>query len=131
MRASASTPAAQVAPVVTVVPRLRDVQRTAPARPSTTERVTARHRNHTLAQLSRLTFGLRDIATLDELSPTAGSGGSALLLAAGFLLVLFVIGETAFLGLAGSRLQVARARPPARRRSPEEPYPIRRIQLRR
>ncbi len=83
-----------------------------------------------MAQLSALTFGLRDIASLHELRSTRSSS-STLLLAAGFLLVLFVIGETAFLGLAGSRLQVARTRTPVRRRSSEERYLIRRVQLRR
>jgi hypothetical protein len=73
-------------------------------------------------------IGFRDAAGLNELRSVASSGGSALLLAAGLALLLLVIGETTFLGLASSRLG---APEPVKRRPPEEPYPIRRVQLRR
>lgn len=75
--------------------------------------------------------GLRDAAGLNELRSVASSGGSSLLFAAGFALVLVVLAEASFLGLAGSRLGVGIPRDRSRRRAPEEPYPIRRMQLRR
>jgi hypothetical protein len=71
--------------------------------------------------------GWQDAAGLSELGSAASSSGSALLLAAGFALLLLVIAETTLLGFASSRLGVA----PVRRRPPEEPFPIRRVQLRR
>jgi hypothetical protein len=76
-------------------------------------------------------IGFQDAAGLHELRSAASSSSSALLLAAGIVLLLLVIGETTFLGLASSRLGVAGAPGPVRRRPPEEPFPIRRIQLRR
>jgi len=76
-------------------------------------------------------IGFQDAAGLNKLRSAASSSSSALLLAAGIALLLLVIGETTFLGLASSRLGVAGARGPVRRRPPEEPFPIRRIQLRR
>jgi hypothetical protein len=67
--------------------------------------------------------GFRDAAGFVDLREAAGSASSALLLVAGLLLVVLVIGETAFLGLVG---------PPAPSRlSVEETVPIRRMQLRR
>lgn len=54
-----------------------------------------------------------------------------MLLAGGFALVLLVIAETSFLGLAGSRFRVGGVRAPSERRPADEPLPIRRVQLRR
>jgi hypothetical protein len=74
--------------------------------------------------------GWQDAAGLSELRSAASSSRSALLLAAGFALLLLVIAETTFLGLAGSRLGVAPVRRPVRQHPPEESIPIRRVQLR-
>jgi hypothetical protein len=71
--------------------------------------------------------GWQDAAGLSELRSAASSSRSALLLVAGFALLLLVIAETTFLGFASSRLGIA----PVRRRPPEESVPIRRVQLRR
>ena len=75
--------------------------------------------------------GLRDAAGLNELRSVAGSGGSSLLLAAGFALLLLVLAEASFLGLAGSRLGGAGGRAPSKRQPADEPYAIRPVQLRR
>ena len=75
--------------------------------------------------------GWQDSAGLSGLRSAASSTGSALLLAAGFALLLLVIVETTFLGFASSRLGVAPVRRPVRRRPTEESFPIRRVQLRR
>ena len=71
--------------------------------------------------------GWQDAAGLSQLRSAASSSRSALLLVAGFALLLLVIAETTFLGFANSRLGVA----PVRRPPPEEPVPVRRVQLRR
>ena len=60
-----------------------------------------------------------------------GSRGSGLLLAAGFALVLLVIAEASFLGLARFRFGAGGARVPSKRRPAGEPLAIRRVQLRR
>ena len=73
----------------------------------------------------------REAALLSELRPVPGSGASWLLLAAGLVLVLLVIGETTFLGVARSRFGLATPREPARRRAAEDPYPIRQVLPRR
>ncbi|HSB38403.1 MAG TPA: hypothetical protein VLD13_04880 [Gaiellaceae bacterium] len=57
------------------------------------------------------------------LSGTSSSGQSLLLLLVGLGLVVLVVGETTFLRRA--------ARAPRPRGGPEEPLPIRRVQLRR
>jgi len=75
--------------------------------------------------------GFQDAAGLSELRSAASSSSSTLPLAAGIALLLLVIGETTFLGLASSRLGVSGPRGPVTRRPPEEPLPIRRVQLRR
>ena len=76
-------------------------------------------------------FELRDWAGLDQLPSAANSGSSGLLLVAGFALVLLVIAETSFLGLAGSRFGPGGARAPSKRRPADKPVAIRRVQLRR
>src|SRR4051794_3686470 len=75
--------------------------------------------------------GFQDAAGLSELRSAASSSNSALPLAAGIALLLLVIGETTFLGLASSCLGVSGARGSVTRRPPEEPLSIRRVQLRR
>jgi hypothetical protein len=73
----------------------------------------------------RVLAGLRDLPSVE--SPTS----SGWLLAAGFALVLLVVAETSFLGLAGSRFGVGGDRSAGKRRPAEEPLAIRRVQLRR
>lgn len=73
----------------------------------------------------RVLAGLRDLPSVE--SPTS----SGWLLAAGFALVLLVVAETSFLGLAGSRFGVGDDRSAGKRRPAEEPLAIRRVQLRR
>lgn len=75
--------------------------------------------------------GWRDAAAFNELRSVASSSSSALLLIAGIALLLLVIGETTFLGMASSRLGVAGPQGPVTPRAPEEPLAIRRVQLRR
>lgn len=82
---------------------------------------------HDLAQL----FELRDLDGLREVPSGVGSRSSGLLLAAGFALILLVIAETSFLGLAGFRFGARGARAPSNRRPAGEPLAIRRVQLRR
>jgi len=67
---------------------------------------------------------LRDAAALNEVPPVGGSSSTRMLVAAGIALVLLVLAEASFLGLAGSRLGGADARP-------DEPLAIRRVELRR
>jgi hypothetical protein len=81
-------------------------------------------------QAARL-FELRIIAGLRELPSNASSDGSGLLLAAGFALVLLVIAETSFLGLASSRFGLGGIRAPSKRRPTDDPLAIRRVRLRR
>ena len=128
-RASSYVPSFQRAAVPAATVRSTSVHHTSTARTTPPQHRATQPKIDPPAQYPALPVGLRAVAGFNELRAAASSGGSALLLAAGLLLVLFVIGETTFLGLAGSRLGVARA--PTRRRSSEEPYPIRRIQLRR
>src|SRR2546430_5665764 len=128
-RASSYVPSFQRAAVSAAIVRSTSVHHTSAARTTTPQRRATQPKIEPAAQHDALPVGLRAAAGFNELRSAASSGGSALLLTAGLLLVLFVIGETTFLGLAGSRLGVAPA--PTRRRSSEEPYPIRRIQLRR
>ncbi|HEY6149044.1 MAG TPA: hypothetical protein VIW19_00875 [Gaiellaceae bacterium] len=98
-------------------------------RPATTsnsrapQRPTAR-RESPPARASGRFVGFRDAAGFVDLQQAARSEGSALLLAAGLLLVLLAIGETAFLAFVGPPA-------PSSRRPPEDAVPIRRIQLRR
>jgi hypothetical protein len=73
----------------------------------------------------RVLAGLRDLPSVE--SPTS----SGWLLAAGFALVLLVVAETSFLGLAGSRFGVGGDRSAGKRRPVDEPLAIRRVQLRR
>jgi len=65
----------------------------------------------------------------DVLPSVGSSSGSALLLVAGFALVLLVLAEASFLGLAGSRFGLARGR--AKPQSEDDPLAIRRVELRR
>jgi hypothetical protein len=58
-----------------------------------------------------------------DLAQPSSSGASLLLLLVGLALVVLVVGETTFLRKAG--------RAPGRRRTAEEPLPIRRVQLKR
>jgi cytoskeletal protein RodZ len=67
---------------------------------------------------------LRNAAALNELPPVGGSSSTRMLVAAGIALVLLVLAEASFLGLAGSRLGRADVRP-------DEPLAIRRVELRR
>lgn len=67
---------------------------------------------------------LRDAAALNELPPVGGSSSTRMLVEAGIALVLLVLAEASFLGLAGSRLRRADVRP-------DEPLAIRRVELRR
>jgi hypothetical protein len=123
--ASTSIPAApHVARAVVVVAAQRSAAPATPLRPKPRTRAKP-------ARDPGLPIGFQDSAGLNELRSVATSGDSALLLVAGLVLLLLVIGETTFLGLAGSRLEVARVRAPVRRPPPEEPLPIRRVQLRR
>jgi hypothetical protein len=122
--ASSYAPAVRRAAVTTAFVSGAYVHPAVPAAPP------ARHKPHPPAQGGGRLVGLRDAAGLDELRAVASSGGSALLLAAGFALVLLVIAEASFLGLAGSRFGVSGPRRASGRRSQEEPYPISRIQLR-
>jgi hypothetical protein len=68
---------------------------------------------------------------LNELRSVGTSGSSSLLVAAGIALVLLVLAEASFLGLAGSRLGRADARAPTRRDPADKPLAIRPVQLRR
>ena len=74
---------------------------------------------------------LRSTTALNELRSVGRAGGSSLPVAAGIALVLLVIAEASFLGLAGSRLGRPDARLPARKRPADERLAIRRVQLRR
>jgi hypothetical protein len=74
---------------------------------------------------------LRGTTGLNELRSVGRADGSSLPVAAGIALVLLVIAEASFLGLAGSRLGRPDARLPARKRPADEPLAIRRVQLRR
>jgi hypothetical protein len=67
---------------------------------------------------------LRDAAAVNVLPPVGGSSSTRMLVAAGIALVLLVLAEASFLGLAGSRLGRADVRA-------DEPLAIRRVQLRR
>jgi cytoskeletal protein RodZ len=98
--------------------------------PSTPTASTQRHTAPPKRDLAPL-FELRVLGGLRELPSAASSSGSGLLLAAGFALVLLVIAETSFLGLAASRLGLGDIRAPSKQRSPDEPLAIRRVQLRR
>jgi hypothetical protein len=82
---------------------------------------------HGLARL----FELRVLAGLQELPSGAASRDSGLLLAAGFALVLLVIAETSFLGLARFRFGAGGVRTPSKRRPVRESVAIRRVQIRR
>jgi hypothetical protein len=132
--ASATAPAP---PPVRRAARVTVVFRTAngPVAPSTPQRPARRARARPAIHGPVRPAGWQDAAGLSQLRSAANSSRSALLLAAGFALLLLVIAETTFLGFAGSRLGVAPAkrpvRRPVRRGPPEEPFPIRRVQLRR
>jgi hypothetical protein len=76
-------------------------------------------------------FALHNLAALRDLPSVAGSPSSGLLLAAGFALVLLVIAETSFLGLARFRFGAGRVHAPSKPRPAGEPVAIRRVQLRR
>ena len=76
-----------------------------------------------------LAGGLMKAAGPDVLPSVGSSSGSALLLVAGFALVLLVLAEASFLGLAGSRFGLARGR--AKPQSEDDPLAIRRVELRR
>jgi hypothetical protein len=64
-----------------------------------------------------------------------GGGGSTsvswLLLVIGLGLVVLVVGETTFLGLAESQVDFSEPRPPESAPEPEEPLPIHHVQLKR
>jgi hypothetical protein len=95
-------------------------------------RATTRPKSHAPApEHPLLPVGLRNAAGFGEVRSVASSSDSSWLLAAGLLLVLLVLGETTFLGLAGPRLGLAVPRATRERRRPPEELPIRRIQLRR
>jgi len=81
-------------------------------------------------KLGRL-FELRVFAGLRELPSVASPDSSGWLLAAGFVLVLLVVAETSFLGLAGSRFGVGGDRSAGRRPPAQESLAIRQVQLRR
>ena len=117
-------------PAVRRPARVTIVFRTAhgPVAPSTPQRPARRGQGRPAAQdHPGRPAGWQDAAGLSELRSAANASRSALLLAAGFALLLLVIAETTFLGFASSRLGIA----PVRRRPPEESVPIRRVQLRR
>lgn len=103
-------------------PRLARTQR------PTAPRQGARHQPPSLN--SGWPLWLRE-AGLNELRSVGGSDRSSLLFAAGIALMLLVLAEASFLRLAGSRLGRAGTRGAAQRRPPDEPLPIRRVQLRR
>jgi hypothetical protein len=127
---SASTSvSAQIPPAVRTPARVTIVFRRAhgPVAPAAPQRPARHTRASPPAQQRGRPAGWQDAAGLHELSSVASSGGSAVLLAAGIALLLLVIAETTFLGFASSRLVIA----PVRRRSAEEPFPIRRVQVRR
>jgi hypothetical protein len=92
-------------------------------------RRTARHQPPTLN--SGWPDWLRNAARLNELSSVGRSSGSSLLFAAGIALLLLVIAEASFLGLAGSRRRVVGAPEPTWRPPADEPLAIRPVQLRR
>jgi hypothetical protein len=128
-------------PVSTYTPAVRRTAVTAAIVRATSHPLATRTQRHTApppkprhrapAQFSGWPVGLRDAAGLNELRSVASSGGSSLLFAAGFALLLLVIAEASFLGLIGSRPGVAGDRAPAKRRPTDEPYAIRPVQLRR
>jgi len=92
-------------------------------------RRTARHQPPTLS--SGWPDWLRNAARLNELSSVGRSSGSSLLFAAGIALLLLVIAEASFLGLAGARRRVVGAPEPTWRPPADEPLAIRPVQLRR
>ena len=121
-------------PAVRRAARVTIVFRTAngPVAPRTPQRPAGRGQARPAAQGDPgRPAGWQDAAGLSELRSAASSSRSALLLAAGFALLLLVIAETTFLGFASSRLGVAPVKRPVKRHPPEEPFPIRRVQLRR
>ena len=137
--ASSTSPSSSTGSVSTSIPAVRRAVRSTavvravqgPVAPATPQRPQPRSKVQPPAQDRGRPVGFQDAAGLSELRSAAGSSSSALPLAAGIALLLLVIGETTFLGLASSRLGVAGARGPATRRPPEEPLPIRRVELRR
>ena len=130
---TASTSVSAPAPAVRRAARVTLVFRTAngPVAPGTPQRPARRGQARPAAQNAGRPAGWQDAAGLSELRSAASSSRSALLLAAGFALLLLVIAETTFLGFASSRFGVAPVRRPVTRRPPEESIPIRRVQLRR
>lgn len=94
-----------------------------------TPRQAPRHKPPSL--ISGLPTWLRSATGLKALRSVERAGGSSLPVAAGIALVLLVIAEASFLGLAGSRLGRPDARRSARKRSADEPLAIRWVQLRR
>ena len=143
-----SSTSTQVSSPTSTTPPLSTSVRTVPQSPVTAAHVRAssrplhtRPRRHaTSRQASRqqppsLNSGwptwLRGTTGLHELRSVGRAGGSSLPVAAGIALVLLVIAEASFLGLASSRLGRPDARLPARKRPADEPLAIRRVQLRR
>jgi|GraSoiStandDraft_4_1057263.scaffolds.fasta_scaffold12564_1 hypothetical protein len=143
-----SSTSTQVSFPTSTTPPLSTSVRTVPQSPVTAAHVRAssrplhtRPRRHaTSRQASRqqppsLNSGwptwLRGTTGLHELRSVGRAGGSSLPVAAGIALVLLVIAEASFLGLASSRLGRPDARLPARKRPADEPLAIRRVQLRR
>ena len=126
---SVSTPTVHRTVVAAAIVRATSGSPAVQPRQHTAARPKARHRAP--AKDSGWPVGLRDAAGLNELRSVATSSGSFWLFAAGFALLLLVIAEASFLGLAGSRLGFAGGRVPAKPRSADEPYAIRPVQLRR
>jgi hypothetical protein len=112
--ASTSVPAQVLIAPVSVVRHSSPMSR-APQRP-------AARRARPVVQHHGRPIGFRDAADFVDLRAVTSRGASAWLLVSGLLLVLLVIGETAFLRLAV---------PPLGRREPSEnALPIRPVQLR-
>jgi hypothetical protein len=105
------------------VAHVRASSRQPHARPQ--RRTTPQAARHQLPSLnSGWPAWLRNAAALNQLPPVGGSSSTRMLVAAGIALVLLVLAEASFLGLAGLRLGRADVRA-------DEPLAIRRVQLRR
>jgi len=130
-RVSTSTPAAsRVVGTTATVHHPATVSTSSPSQSHTPRSRPAR--TATQKPLRPPLFELRVLTGLRDLPSVASSDGSGWLLAAGFALVLLVIAETSFLGLASFRFGAGGGpRTPSRSRSADEPLAIRRVQLRR
>lgn len=129
--ASVSTPTRPVRRAPATAGNVDRASSSAVVRPSRSTTPRQKRALRAPAWLSEWPIGLHAAAGLNVVQSVESSKDSSLLFVAGIALVLIVIAEASFLRIGGSRLGVAGARAPAKRRHADEPLPIRRVQLRR